>query len=127
LLSAFGLIFIPLALGANFHDWASVNIGNIALDASAQAFVGSVIVWGIGASAQTPALIALAQQNAPKGSEATALALPKAFGDGTYIVVPFLLGLVTDTFSDLPGSECAAAGAASLLGVMTVGLWCEDR
>ena len=127
LLSAIGLFCIPISLGGSFDDGASIKIGNIVVDATAQAFSGSVIAWGIGAAAQAPALVALAQQNAPKGSEATALALPKAFGDGTYIIVPFILGLVTDAFPDMPGIECAVAGAASLLGVMALGFWCEDR
>ena len=126
LLSAVGLFLIPVSLAGSFDDGASVNIGNVALDASALAFSGSVIAWGIGAAAQAPALVALAQQNSPKGSEATALALPKAVGDGTYIIVPFILGLVTDAFPDIPGIECAVAGAASLLGVVALGVWCED-
>jgi MFS-type transporter involved in bile tolerance (Atg22 family) len=62
-------------------------------------------------------MVALAQELAPPGAEASALALPRAAGDGAYIVAPFLVGLVTDASSKtVPGAECAAAGLAVLAG-----------
>jgi MFS-type transporter involved in bile tolerance (Atg22 family) len=104
----------------------SMSLGSMTLDPKSLAFSSAVVAWSTGAAAQSPALVALAQEKAPKGREATALALPKAFGDGTYIVVPFLLGLVTDTFTDRPGIECAVAGAATLLGVVALGFLGTD-
>lgn len=55
------------------------------------------------------------------------MALPKAFGDGTYIVVPFLLGIVTDAFAEIPGVECAVAGAATLTGVAALGILSNEQ
>jgi MFS family permease len=128
LLSAVGLILIPVALGANLEDSnLSLNIRNVVLDGNGLAFCAAVVAWSTGAAAQSPALVALAQENAPKGGEATAMALPKAFGDGTYIIVPFVLGLVTDAFVDIPGIECAVAGTATLLGVVGLGLLGDEE
>ena len=57
----------------------------------ATAFTLLVLVWSVDASAQCLALTSLAQENAPAGSETTALGLPRAVGDGTYIVAPLIL------------------------------------
>ena len=67
-------------------------------------------------------MTALAQESAPIGAEATALALPRAAGDGTYIIAPFLLGLVADYYSsaNYSGVECGVAGLFTLLGVFTL-------
>ena len=76
-----------------------------------------VILWSIGASAQGPALTACGQENAPLGSEATALGLPRAVGDGTYIVAPLILGFFSDKYGDtIPGISCTIAGCAICLG-----------
>lgn len=80
-------------------------------------FVLLVLVWSIGASAQGPALAALAQQEAPAGREATAIGLPRAFGDGTYIIAPFILGSISDAVGDsVVGVACGVAGIAICLG-----------
>lgn len=127
LLSAVALILVPVSLGANFDDNSlSINVGSVVLGGNALAFSAAVVAWSTGAAAQAPALVALAQEKAPKGGEATAMALPKAFGDGTYIIVPFVLGLVTDACVDIPGIECACAGAATLLGVLALGILSEE-
>ena len=76
-------------------------------------------------SAQGPALAALAQQLAPLGAEATAMALPRAAGDAVYIVAPFLLGVVADTSA--MGIECAVAGAATLAGVVALSWLTRDE
>jgi len=67
-------------------------------------------------------MTALAQELAPPGSKATSMALPRAAGDGTYIVAPFLLGAVADKAVGMPGLECAVAGGATVLGAMTLAL-----
>ena len=88
----------------------------------ATVFTLLVLLWSVGASAQGPALTALAQEKAPIGSEATALGLPRAVGDGTYIIAPLVLGQVTDKFgSEIPGISCAVAGGAICLG--SIGLF----
>jgi predicted MFS family arabinose efflux permease len=92
------------------------------LNGMAATFCGLVILWSTAVSAQGPALTAMAQESAPTGSEATSLALPRAAGDGTYIVAPFVLGLAADAAMDLPGIECAVAGGAALLGAVALGL-----
>ena len=60
------------------------------------------------------------------GVEATSLSLVKASGDGTYIVAPFLLGLVTDALTEVPGIECAMAGSATFLGTMALAILVQD-
>ena len=52
-------------------------------------------------------------------SEAEALALPRAAGDGVYIVVPYLLGLVVDAGAPR-GADIALAGVAGVLGAVAV-------
>ena len=56
---------------------------------------------------------------APPGGEAEALALPRAAGDGVYIVVPYLLGLVVDAGAPR-GADIALAGVAGVLGAVAV-------
>jgi MFS family permease len=112
IVSAIGLILVPFAL--------SLEDSHVAA-----AFCAAVIGWSLGASAQGPALTALAQEMAPLGAEATSMALPRAAGDGTYIIAPFLLGLVTDAAS--PGTECAVAGVAMLLGVLALAVLSGDE
>ena len=121
--SAVGLIMIPLALGSS--ELPEVYLLGNDMTGAAAAFAALVIAWSLGASAQGPALTALAQQLAPVGAEATAMALPRAAGDGTYIIAPFALGLVTDQAIGMPGAECAAAGLASLLGTLALA-WLGD-
>jgi hypothetical protein len=101
-------------------------LGGIQMTNQAVAFSTVVVMWSLGASAQGPAMTAVAQQLAPKGVEATAMALPRATGDGTYIAAPFLLGLVTDSVVSMPGAECACAGAATLLGTLALALLGDD-
>lgn len=74
-------------------------------------------MWSLGASAQGPALTAEIQELAPEGAVAAALAQPCAAGDELCMVAPFMLGLVTDSASSVPGSECGAAGLMTLFGV----------
>ena len=109
-LSATALLLVPLALTAPLGDDPLAN---------GLAFGALILLWSVGVAAQGPALTAVAQELAPKGSEATALALPKAVGDAVYIVAPFLLGVITDK-ETVVGTECAAAGALSLLGVVAL-------
>jgi hypothetical protein len=79
-------MLVPVALSLD-----DANVAFLGLDNQAVAFSAMVIVWSLGASAQGPALTALAQEMAPATAKATAMALPRATGDGTYIVAPFSL------------------------------------
>jgi MFS family permease len=121
--SALCLLLIPAALGSSV-DISDLHVSmpliGSDLGSDAVAFVILVVLWSLGVSAQGPALTALAQELAPLGSEATALALPRATGDGTYIVAPFILGAVADSPMTGAGAECAVAGAAGLLGAMVL-------
>mmetsp|Transcript_18870 Transcript_18870/g.26607 ORF Transcript_18870/g.26607 Transcript_18870/m.26607 type:complete len:645 (-) Transcript_18870:235-2169(-) len=141
IVSATGLFLIPFALALSPTDttvgsgleassltFSIPFVGSISGDMGIDAitFASLVIVWSLGAAAQAPALIAIAQQLAPPGREATALALPRAAGDGTYIVAPFLLGLVTDSALTAKGAECAVAGVCVLMGVVALGLFSGD-
>jgi hypothetical protein len=103
-----------------------IPIGVPQIGLQSAAFSAVVLGWSVGASAQGPALTAYAQEMAPAGAEATALALPRAAGDGTYIFAPFILGIVADTILGMPGIECAAAGLATLFGVFALGVLCKD-
>ena len=117
IVSAGSLLAVPLALGMTTGLPFSLTIQNdLVLEGPALAFSLAVLGWSTGAAAQGPALTALAQEQAPKGYEATAMSLPRAAGDGTYIIAPFLLGLATDAFTPM-GMECAVAGGAILLGI----------
>jgi len=80
-----------------------------------------VLLWSTGASAQGPALTALGQEMAPVGAEATALGLPRAAGDGTYIIAPLALGYVSDRLGEtMPGIACTVAGVAMCLGSLAM-------
>ncbi|CAM9550706.1 unnamed protein product, partial [Heterosigma akashiwo] len=95
-ISAAGLMLIPVALGLAGQDTAADSSLLLGLSPAAAGFSAAVLAWSAGAAAQGPALTAAAQAAAPPGKEATALALPRAAGDGTYVAAPFLLGLVAD-------------------------------
>ena len=122
--SATGLILIPCALNGIGYDYSSVNVsipflgGN--MNGSETCFVCAVLLWSLGAASQGPALTALAQELAPNGKEATTLAFPRAAGDSTYIVAPFILGTIADKTSIATGLglECAFAGFVVLLGTL---------
>lgn len=107
LCSALSLVLVPISL-LNFFP-----IPNNA------AFTAAVLLWSMSAAAMTPASTAYAQEISPKGSTATAMALPRAAGDAVFLVAPFLLGLVSD--ANVPiGSECFCAGLCGLLGVVAL-------
>eukprot|EP00581_Thalassiosira_minuscula_P001399 CAMPEP_0183746546 /NCGR_PEP_ID=MMETSP0737-20130205/66814_1 /TAXON_ID=385413 /ORGANISM="Thalassiosira miniscula, Strain CCMP1093" /LENGTH=516 /DNA_ID=CAMNT_0025982245 /DNA_START=286 /DNA_END=1833 /DNA_ORIENTATION=- len=109
---------------ANF--WQSILTGLGGPEATA--FTLLVLLWSVGTSAQGPALTALAQENAPLGSEATALGLPRAVGDGTYIVAPLILGLVTDKLGEsVPGISCTIAGCAICVGSIALFLFASEE
>ncbi len=117
-ISSLGLILIPVTLQIADENslGMEVTIGDVVLHTKALCFALAVLVWSVGVSAQGPALTALAQEKSLPGIEATSLSLMKAAGDGTYIVAPFLLGLVADALMEYPGIECALAGSTTLLG-----------
>lgn len=103
-----GLYSVPSWIGPTLDGLGSPE---------AVAFVVLVLLWSMGASAQGPALMALAQEKSPVGSEATALGLPRAIGDGTYIVAPLIMGYFCDIMGDaIPGIACTIAGGAIVLG-----------
>jgi MFS family permease len=138
-----GLVLIPVALTTTADAAHTINlstaaaattnsvpvelvIGGVLLQSKALYFSSAVLLWSFGVSAQGPALTALAQEKCSVGVEATSLSLVKASGDGTYIVAPFLLGLVTDALTEVPGIECAMAGSATFLGTMALAILVQD-
>ena len=124
-ISSLGLLLIPLTLQISEDSSFSgmeLSIGDVVLETKALCFALAVLVWSMGVSAQGPALTALAQEKSLPGIEATSLSLMKAAGDGTYIVAPFLLGLVADALVEYPGIECALAGSTTLLGTVALAL-----
>jgi|TARA_B110001452_G_C15050391_1_gene366790 hypothetical protein len=50
----------------------------------------------------------------------------KACGDGTYIIVPFILGLVSDSLQEFRGIECTLAGSGTLLGTLALPILLEE-
>ncbi|GAX23270.1 hypothetical protein FisN_21Hh045 [Fistulifera solaris] len=117
-ISATGLISIPWALSLN-GDSPFALFNNEAMSNEALAFSAVVLLWSFGSTAQGPALTAYAQELAPDDAKATAMALPRASGDGTYIVAPFILGLFADNFG-VRGSDCALAGSFGLFGALSL-------
>jgi len=129
--AALALMAIPIALSPSsaptyIQDFLQApdaithtNIGD--MDRTAVTFGALVVTWSTAVAAQGPAMTAFAQELAPAGSEATSLALPRAAGDGTYIIAPLILGLVADKASNT-GLECAVAGSAALIGAVALGL-----
>lgn len=124
-ISSIGLLLIPLTLQIaedSSFSGLELSIGEVVLETKALCFALAVLVWSVGVSAQGPALTALAQEKSLPGIEATSLSLMKAAGDGTYIVAPFLLGLVADALVEYPGIECALAGSTTLMGTAALAL-----
>lgn len=130
IISSIGLILVPLALLIAEDELPYSNIelaiGGVVLQSKALFFSLAVLLWSLGASAQGPALTALAQKKSLLGVEATSLSLVKAAGDGTYIIAPFLLGLVADALVEFPGIECALAGSTTLLGTVALFILVEQ-
>ncbi|KAL3797380.1 hypothetical protein HJC23_010506 [Cyclotella cryptica] len=128
LLSGISLVLIPFGLtlldnikSTPLLDTVQFTVLNDLGGPGPASFVVLVLLWSIGASAQGPALIALAQQQAPVGREATALGLPRAAGDATYIIAPLILGYASDVAgSSIPGVACAVAGSAMCLGSLVL-------
>jgi len=121
------LILVPCALSPRTNlllpslDGNAFGIDGVVVSGQAAVFAGLVILWSIAAAAQGPALTAVAQELAPPGAEAKSLALPRAAGDGTYIVAPFVLGLATDRYSETaPGIACAVAGGMMIFGALAL-------
>jgi MFS family permease len=128
IISSLGLLLVPVALSVtpSSETALQLSLGDVVLQSNALFFSLAVMLWSLGATAQGPALTALVQQYTTPGAEATSLSLVKAAGDGTYIIVPFLLGLVSDAFRDISGAECALAGGAILLGTIALTILVED-
>lgn len=105
-----GLMLIPFALEA--QDMSSMPTWVL--------FTVSVLLWSTSVASSGPATTALAQEFAPDGSEATAMALPRAAGDGVYLFAPFVLGSIADIVGLPLGSECFFAGFCGLLGVVAL-------
>jgi hypothetical protein len=131
--SATGLVLIPLVLNGNEYGYSGVDLFvpfvGVSLNGSETSFICAVLLWSVGAASQGPALTALAQELAPLGKEATALAFPRAAGDSTYIVAPFILGTIADKISMIAGLglECAFAGIAGFLGTFAFVLLSDDK
>jgi len=123
LLSAVGLLLIPIAI-----YWHSINSSSVIL--SDGPFVLSVLLWGGAVAVQGPALTAVAQELSPKGKEATGTALPRAAGDAMYLVAPSALGFVADAsrVGKVPlGAECGMAGFFVAMGVLAFYLSFKDK
>ena len=101
-IAGFALIGIPILLSQQ-HPQTGLTV--------------CVLIWSLSVAALSPSLIAMGQQIAPLGEEATAMSLPRASGDAVYLVAPFLLGLLADNPSLPMATECAMAGICTLLGI----------
>ena len=101
-IAGFALIGIPILLSQQ-HPQTGLTV--------------CVLIWSLSVAALSPSLVAMGQQIAPLGEEATAMSLPRASGDAVYLVAPFLLGLIADNPSLPMATECAMAGICTLLGI----------
>ena len=124
-LGGLSLAFIPIAFSQTklIESWTLMDntiFAGLGNPEAAASFVLLVLFWSVGASAQGPALTALAQEKAPVGNEASALGLPRFVGDGTYIVAPLIMGYFCDLVKDIPGIGCTIAGSAIMLGSLTL-------
>jgi MFS family permease len=125
ILGGLSLALIPIAFSQTklMDSWTLMDntiFAGLGNPEAAVSFVLLVLLWSVGASAQSPALTALAQEKAPEGNEASALGLPRFVGDGTYIVAPFIMGYFCDLVEDVPGIGCTIAGSAIILGSLTL-------
>lgn len=109
--SGLSLVSIPFALQMNTPEFIP----------DGSAFIVSVLMWSTSVAAQIPASNAYAQEIAPPGSTATAMALPRASGDAVYLVAPFLLGFISDSGA-ADGIECAFAGICGLVGLAALAI-----
>ena len=101
------LLLVPAALGASSAGALGEFLGEFLgpeFVADGGLFAACILLWSAAVAAQGPALAAVGQQLAPKGAEATALAFPRAIGDGVYVVAPAALGLVADALGGTPGA-----------------------
>lgn len=124
-LGGLSLALIPIAFSQTkpMESWILMDntiFSGLGNPEAAASFVLLVLLWSVGASAQSPALTALAQEKAPVGNEASALGLPRFIGDGTYIVAPLIMGYFCDLLKDIPGIGCTIAGSAIVLGSLTL-------
>lgn len=111
-----GLISIPFSLIVNAQQQPDdILLGGFLPTWSLLCI--SVLVWSTSVAAMNPSITALAQEISPEGSEATAMALPRAAGDSMYLIAPLLLGAVADLNNVPVGTECAVAGVLGLVGV----------
>ena len=125
ILGGLSLALIPIAFSQTklMDSWTLMDntiFAGLGNPEAAASFVLLVLLWSVGASAQSPALTALAQEKSPVGSEASALGLPRFVGDGTYIVAPLIMGYFCDLVKDVPGIGCTIAGCAIILGSLTL-------
>jgi MFS family permease len=74
-----------------------------------ESFFACLAVWSLAASVKSPALQAFAIAAAPEDRRGTALSVPKTVGDMSYLLAPFVLGVVDDVLGPAAALACCAA------------------
>lgn len=76
-------------------------------------FFACLALWSLAASVKSPALQAFAIAAAPEDRRGAALSVPKTVGDVSYLLAPFVLGVVDDVVGPAAGLACCAATFAA--------------
>lgn len=71
-------------------------------------FLACLAVWALAAAVKSPALQAFAIASAPADKRGAALSVPKTVGDLSYLVAPFLLGVLDDRLGPEAALACCA-------------------
>ncbi|CAK9029807.1 Quinolone resistance protein NorA, partial [Durusdinium trenchii] len=90
-----------------------------------EAFVGCLALWALAAAIKSPALQAFAIAAAPENQRGAALSVPKTVGDLSYLIAPFLLGTLDDTFGPEAALTCCAT--TFLLGTLAFAVLAVKR
>ncbi|CAE6936905.1 RE1 [Symbiodinium sp. CCMP2592] len=72
------------------------------------AFLGFLALWAVAAAVKSPALQAYAIATSPEDQRGAALSVPKTVGDLSYLIAPFLLGTLDDSFGPEAALLCCA-------------------
>lgn len=74
-----------------------------------EAFLGFLALWAVAAAVKSPALQAYAIATSPEDQRGAALSVPKTVGDLSYLIAPFLLGTLDDSFGPEAALLCCVA------------------
>ncbi|CAJ1389081.1 unnamed protein product [Effrenium voratum] len=89
-----------------------------------ESFVACLALWALAAAVKSPALQAFAISAAPEDQRGAALSVPKTVGDLSYLLAPFLLGVLDDNLGPEAALTCCAT--TFLLGTVLFAIRSSD-